>query len=471
VLALLLGLFVLAAYAFVARSSRVRTDAAVADALDDLVAQLGAERTAHTSTRAAAAEVLREMRFRAIAFVIYDNAGGVVAASVPPPRRADAGEPSEPPLDVTMLGRIAAGMRAPGMRAPGRRVASVGDSEGGYRAALDVIPEPDGVFIAAAAHSLHDEAETLAEAQLAMAIAVPVALLLAWVGGWLLARRSLAPLVQIREHAARIGAGNLGERVPIGLPHDEVGQLAAVINALLDRLESSFDQQRQFMADASHELRTPVAVVQNEASLALSRPNRSGGEYEESLRVVRAAARRIRRVVEDLFLLARADAGELPLRPLPLYLDELVLECVRELRSLADAREVTLVADAPNEVPYVADEELLHRLVLNLMDNAIKHSPPGSSVIVRLHAAAETIRLEVEDHGAGIPADIQPRVFERFVRADVARSHDGRTATSGAGLGLSIARWIAQAHRGTLELARSGPSGTLMVLSLPVQLA
>ncbi|HEY5060216.1 MAG TPA: HAMP domain-containing protein, partial [Gemmatimonadaceae bacterium] len=280
VLAVLLTLFAAGAYAFVRYSSRVRTDAAVGDAVNDLVAELNAEHGSGTSTAATAAEVMRELRFRRIAFVVYDSAGRVVASSVPRPPRPDAGEPTEPAFDAARLGTLASAAHIT------RRVfASIGDSEGGYRAALDPMHFPDGTFVAAAAQSLHDEAETLGEARLAMVVAVPLTLVLAWIGGWLLARRSLAPMVEIREHAARIGASNLGERVPIAAPNDEVGQLAAVINALLGRLERAFSQQRQFMADASHELRTPVTVVQNEASVALSRPNRAAAEYEEALTV------------------------------------------------------------------------------------------------------------------------------------------------------------------------------------------
>ncbi|MEO6879103.1 MAG: HAMP domain-containing sensor histidine kinase [Gemmatimonadaceae bacterium] len=462
VLAVLLALFAAGAYAFVAHSGRARTDAAVSDAVNDLITGLAAERTGQTTTRAAAGEVMRELRFRTIAFVLYDASGAVVASSVPRPR-PDEGEPADPPFDATRLGPLVAGGQV-----TRRTLVSIGDAEGGYRAALERVRFGDGTFIAAAAQSVHDEAETLTEARVAVLIAVPIALILAWVGGWLLARRSLAPMVEIREHAARIGASNLGERVPIASPNDEVGQLAAVINALLARLERAFSQQQQFMADASHELRTPVAVVQNEASLALSRPGRSPAEYEEALGVVRAAARRLRRIVDDLFLVARADAGEQPLRLVPVYLDEIVADCVRDARSLADARGVHLSSDQLPEAPTNGDELLLHRLILNLLDNAIKYSPAGATVTVRLAVTETDICVEVEDTGPGIPPDVQPRVFDRFVRADNARSHDADTLTSGAGLGLSIARWIAEAHGGSLDLDKSSGSGSLFVLRLPV---
>jgi signal transduction histidine kinase len=292
----------------------------------------------------------------------------------------------------------------------------------------------------------------LGNARLAIGVAIPAALLLAWLGGWLLARRSLAPMADIRQATATISANNLGERVTIANPDDEVGQLATVINGLLDRLERAFTQRRQFMADASHELRTPVTVVQNEASRALSRRGRSATEYAEALSVIQTAARRLRRIVDDLFLLARADAGELPVTRQPLYLDEVVAECVREMRSLAAQRGLQLRIDAPNELPYDGDESLLRRLVINLLDNAIKYSDAGGAVDVRLRSGAGSYQLEVQNAGPPIPPELQERIFERFIRGYFART-------------------IAAAHGGTLELARSDESRTLFVLSLPVEAA
>ncbi len=151
----------------------------------------------------------------------------------------------------------------------------------------------------------------------------------------------------------------------------------------------------------------------------------------------------------------------------PLYLDEVVSDCARVVRALAQSRDITVVLELPEEAPFTGDEALLHRLGLNLIDNAIKYSPAGAVVTLRLAVAADRYRLEVADTGPGISAEVQPHIFERFVRADVARTHDD-THTSGAGLGLSIARWIARAHGGELSLERSSREGSVFVLTLPV---
>lgn len=466
VLAVLIVSFAIGAYIFLERGTWSRTDSALLDAAADLRSELLAERGDHSTTRSAAAEVLPEIRFTTTAFVVYDSAGGIVAASIPPSlrelRTAKPGEEPGPPFDphqLTPLLRFAPSQRA------ARTVVALPDAEGGYRAALDPLTMPDGRFTAVAARSVHDEAEMLSNARLAIAIAVPVALLLSGLGGWLLARKSLAPMVVMREQASRIGAANLGQRLPVATPGDEVGQLTVVINGLLERVDRAFVLQRQFMADASHELRTPLAVVQNESSVALGRVDRPASEYQDALQVIRGAGRRMARIVDDLFLLARADTGDLPIRAEPLYLNDLIAECAREARTLAAARGLRLCVDAAPDAPFEGDEMLLRRLVLNLIENAIKYTPSGGRIDVRLCVSDGTYRVEVQDTGPGVPAELRSRIFDRFVRVDAARSHPD-DFSSGAGLGLPIARWIAQAHGGRVELERTSAAGSLFVLTL-----
>jgi signal transduction histidine kinase len=275
-------------------------------------------------------------------------------------------------------------------------------------------------------------------------------------------------MAELTRRTRAIGAANLDERLEAPYPHDEVGQLAGVMNDLLARVETAFAQQRRFVADASHELRTPVAAVCAEADVALDAPSRPEADYRESLRVVRDAGRRLSRVVEDLFLLARIDAGHLPVAREPLYLDELVTDVARSLRALAQSRSVRIDVAPGVEAPYVGDGGLLARLLVNLLDNAIKHSPAGG--VVRVHVVEErgAYRIEVGDEGPGVPPEGRERIFDRFVRLDPSRSRVERTATGGAGLGLAIARWIAQAHEGTLVCAERG---SLFVARLPIPAA
>jgi signal transduction histidine kinase len=220
------------------------------------------------------------------------------------------------------------------------------------------------------------------------------------------------------------------------------------------------------MADASHELRTPVAILCGEADVALSQATRSPEDYRESLDILRAEAQRLKHIVEDLFTLARADAGQYPLTLTDFYLDELVTECSRSVRTLAAAKHITIYYDTSKEMPIHADEALLRRMIVNLLDNAIKYTPPGGKVSVTWDVQDSQYRITVSDTGQGIPGDLQSRIFERFFRVDKARSRSENDG-GGAGLGLSISRWIVQAHAGQLELTRSDTGGSTFTVLLP----
>jgi two-component system, OmpR family, sensor kinase len=232
----------------------------------------------------------------------------------------------------------------------------------------------------------------------------------------------------------------------------------------LQPITTALRLQRQFMADASHELRTPVSIVRVSADVALSRDHRGEGEYREALAIVGGQAQRLSRLVDDMLVLARADAGGYPLRSVELYFDELVAECRRAVEVLATERGVTIRSGDAVEVPMRGDEDLLRRLVLNILQNAVQHSPPGGDVEVQLAGEHGRARLRISDHGPGIPVADQTRIFDRFVQLDASRRGQG------TGLGLPIARWIAEAHRGTLVLETSGPAGTTFAVVLPTQL-
>jgi heavy metal sensor kinase len=312
-------------------------------------------------------------------------------------------------------------------------------------------------YFLAIAQSLDEQRELLEDLRHAMLVTIPLALLIAAAGGYLLARKSLAPVAAMSAKARAISATSLGDRVAVANPADELGQLAITLNALLERLEQSFDSQRRFMADASHELRTPVAILQGELDVTLSRDDRDAREYRDSLEIMRKSVQRLTRIVRDLFLLARGDAGQYPMRNERFYLDEVVAQTVQGFRTLAAERGVAIAEEHEPELVMRGDEDLVQRLVGNLVENAIKHVPSGGRVLVRSSTSDGGLRIEVHDSGSGIAAELRERIFERFFGAD----------GGGAGLGLPIARWIAEAHGGRVWLDSSGSSGSVFVATLP----
>jgi heavy metal sensor kinase len=337
------------------------------------------------------------------------------------------------------------------------------DLDDRHRLALQRVRVPPGVeYIIVVGSSLEPTDEELESLRGILAYVVPLSLVVAGLGGWFLARRSLAPVVAMADRARQIGVGSLNARLPVANPRDELGLLAATFNELLSRLEASVDQQRQFMADASHELRTPVTIARTAASVALQQPTRGEAEYRETLAIIEQETIRLSRIVDDLFTLTRADAGTYPVRKLPMYLDELIDDVVRATRVVAATRDVSIVTECVHPASYTGDEDLIRRLVLNVLDNAIRYSPPGSSVRVALDRSGAGYAVSVSDQGPGIAADAQARIFERFYRVDAARTRD-----AGAGLGLALARWIAQAHDGEVALAASSRVGSTFVITLP----
>jgi signal transduction histidine kinase len=219
------------------------------------------------------------------------------------------------------------------------------------------------------------------------------------------------------------------------------------------------------MADASHELRTPVATARAAASIALQQPRRDEREYRETLEVIEQQTVRLSRIVDDMFTLARADAGNYPVRRIPMYLDEVVDEVVRAARVLASPKDVSIVPVTVPSAAFNGDEDLIRRLIVNLLDNAIRHAPRASTVRAELEQTRHGYALSISDEGPGIPADIQPHIFERFYRGDAGRGRG--QSDGGAGLGLALARWIANLHGGDVTLARSSEAGTTFTVSLP----
>lgn len=309
---------------------------------------------------------------------------------------------------------------------------------------------------------LHDTVEQLASIRRIFYIGLPATLLVAGLGGLMLARKSLAPVVAMSNQAELISAKNLHERLPISNPNDELGHLASVFNELLLRLDRSFESMRQFMADASHELRTPLAIIRGEADVALSQ-DRGAAEYKEALAIIQDEAKRLSRIVDDMLALARADAGQRPLKIEEFYLNDLVEDCFRAAQVLAWRKGVALTLAPAADMAFRGDEDMLRRMILNLLDNAIKYTPADGAVGVKLVGEAARAKIIVEDTGIGIPAEAAAHIFERFYRVDKSRSR----ADGSSGLGLAIARWVAEAHNGAIHLISQPGHGSTFTVTLP----
>lgn len=221
---------------------------------------------------------------------------------------------------------------------------------------------------------------------------------------------------------------------------------------------AALDAQRQFMADASHQLRTPVSIIRTTAQVILGKEERATAEYRDSMTIVSEQSARLARLVDAMFFLSRADAGGPSLRPEPIYLDDVVQECVRGLGVIARARGVAMEVDGNSDVPLTGDEELLRQMLVNLLENAVRHTPPGRRVRTTIVSVDGTVTIRVADQGPGIARADRERIFERFVRLN---------GSEGAGLGLPVARWVAQAHGGELVLEASGPDGSVFSVCLP----
>ncbi|GIK42534.1 MAG: two-component sensor histidine kinase [Chloroflexota bacterium] len=304
-----------------------------------------------------------------------------------------------------------------------------------------------------------------------LALGIPFTLLAASAGGWFLAGRALNPIDRITRAAQQISADDLHQRLNLKLPNDEVGRLAITFDQMLARLEDSFERQKRFIADASHELRTPLTILKGDVEVTLNRP-RSAAEYRETLEMVNQTADRLTSLVEELFLLARADNRQYPLQFESFNLAELLSNQVAALRPRAVSKNLTLSLDTPNTLTLVADPVKLARLFLNLIDNAIKYSNPGDTVRVTAAADSGQARIEIADTGPGIPPQHLTHLFERFYRVDKARSRRAAangSDTSGAGLGLAIADWLAKAHGGRIEVTSQVGQGTTFTVWLPLE--
>jgi heavy metal sensor kinase len=293
---------------------------------------------------------------------------------------------------------------------------------------------------------------------------LPLLVVLASLLGYWLSGRALAPVNRIIEGAESVGVRNLSRRLEVPQAKDELRRLTEQLNAMLDRIETSVKRITQFTADASHDLRTPLALIRTNAELVLRRP-RSESEYREALGRILATSEETTELIEQLLMLARADANvsQLKLGPTSLYP---VLHAVgRKANVLASGRGLTFSESVlPRRLALMANGVALERLFMCVVDNAVKYTPPGGQVALDLSLEDSQAVIQVRDSGIGITEIDLPHVFERFYRADQARSRE----TRGSGLGLSIAKWIAESHNGSIELRSRPGQGTTATIRLPL---
>ncbi|MDQ2842858.1 MAG: ATP-binding protein [Acidobacteriota bacterium] len=328
------------------------------------------------------------------------------------------------------------------------------------------IPEVNTTYTVAVSTWRGDVLNDMRSVFRALVITVPASLLIAAVGGFILAKQTLAPLTSMAASVDVITSSNLDQRIPVADPNDELGQLAIRFNKLLERLQESFEQQRRFMADAAHELKTPITAALTAAQVTLQGGHRNETEYREALRITEEQMSRLKRIVQDMFLLAQADANAIEHRLETVYLDEIVAEGCRAMRFLAEGKGLEMHMSEMPELRCTGDAGLLRQAIINLLDNARMYTQQNGRIEVSAEVRPATFVLRIADTGPGIPESAKPHLFERFYRVEKSRSRTSGDG-SGAGLGLAIAKWVADIHRGDLRLESSDASGSTFALEIP----
>ena len=291
---------------------------------------------------------------------------------------------------------------------------------------------------------------------------LPLTVILTGLSGVFLVQLTLRPVDQMIETIHQITAENLKLRLKIPGTKDEIESLAKTFNQMIARLDEAFTTQRQFMEDISHELKTPLSVLKGELEVTLKKI-RSPQEYETALHSSLEEVNRLAGIVENLLTLARFDAKTTTLHAQPLDLNLLIKDAVEAIQVLAIQKNITLQLNSAHTVDILADKNQLKRLVLNILDNAIKYTPPGGKISIDLRQQKDSVDIDITDTGIGIPESELPHIFDRFYRVDKSRS------SIGFGLGLSIAQSIAMAHGGKIYARANVPQGTIFTISLPIK--
>lgn len=319
-------------------------------------------------------------------------------------------------------------------------------------------------YLIQSAFEMDDFYEALDHFALLLFISIPSLLLCAAAGGYWISTRALAPVDQITQTARSISAQNLSSRLEVPKTGDELQRLSQTLNGMLDRLETAFKKITQFTADASHELRTPVAVMRTRAELSL-RKARSADEYRDVIAEVLTELEKTSGLIEQLMFLARADSGAEMLHFAATNVAEVLREACHQGSALAEAKQIAFQEQISGDSMWIrGDASSLRRLFLILIDNAVKYTPVNGQVEVSLQRNDGYAVAQVRDTGIGIAETDLPNVFERFYRADKARTRE----LGGVGLGLSIGRWITEVHAGTIEVHSSPGRGSIFQIRLPL---
>jgi two-component system heavy metal sensor histidine kinase CusS len=338
------------------------------------------------------------------------------------------------------------------------------NTDGRFRVIEVQATGPQGPLSIQIARSLESFDHELSELLFVFMVTGPATLFVTLGSGYFLAGRALGPVQAITRTADQITAERLDRRIEVVNPDDDLGALSRTLNGMIERLESSFHDMQRFTADAAHELRTPLAIIRNEAEVTL-RAARSTEEYSHTLENILEETARLTQLSDHLLFLCRQDAGLYTKATDPLAVNDLIQDVVSQMQLLAQEKNITLSLEKNTPCQVVADAAQLRRVCYNLLDNAIKYSPIGGRVTVSSTVQNGSVKLIVADNGIGIAAEHLAHVFERFYRVDPSRNRD----TEGTGLGLAISQAIVEAHAGEIGVESVLGQGTRFVVRLPIR--
>lgn len=294
-------------------------------------------------------------------------------------------------------------------------------------------------------------------------IALPLALIIAAVGGYLLAGKLLSPIDKMTRTAKKISSNNLQERLPVMNPDDELGHLSVTLNELLERIQQSFERLKQFTFDAAHELRTPLTTIRSIGEVALQEQAKKE-DYQEVIGSMLEENNRLTHLVNSLLFLARADSNVYKSIPEATDITELIHHTIEVIQPLAEEKGQNISFDQTENIASLVDATLLRQALLNLLDNAIKYGPGRSTVTVRADIEeGNRLCIRVTDEGPGIPVEYRDKIFERFFRLDKSRTRD----SGGSGLGLAIVKWAVEVQGGSIHLEKKDKKGNSFVITLP----